>query len=162
MYNFEVACFFFSMERLFPSSFATGLRVFTKNNTHQYNSVYDLRNQPSKNFCYTTSELVEELKKLGPNYSHFDNRIVNSFPKIYPELNNYRMKKGTMYMWYKHWRIVFVKYDIIKILIPEKMSEIEELEKVKNVVIKLYNYQHISEPAKNRLLDLLNSLKMFL
>ena len=72
------------------------------------------------------------------------------------------MKKGTMYMWYKHWRIVFVKYDIIKILIPEKMSEIEELEKVKNVVIKLYNYQHISEPAKNRLLDLLNSLKMFL
>ena len=65
-------------------------------------------------------------------------------------------------MWHKHWRIVFVKYDIIKILIPEKMSEIEELEKVKNVVIKLYNYQHISEPAKNRLLDLLNSLKMFL
>ena len=124
-------------------------------------SSYDLKNQPSKNFCYTTSELVEELKKYAGSF--YDSRTVNSLPNIHPELKNYRRKKGNMWMWHKHWRRIFRKYRILNVInTSEEMKEIEELEKVKDIIIMLYNGDHMSKDAKETLLELLNGLKIFL
>ena len=127
-------------------------------------SFYDLRNQPSKNFCYTTSELVEEIKKI-PYLSYVNSRIVNSYPIKHPELKNYRRKKGNMWMWHKYWRSAFIKARIPYFTIlqdKEEEKEIKELKKAKDIVIMLYDRDHMSKKARDILLQLLDGLKIFL